>query len=101
MDFDYSPTQQEIREAVAQLARRFPDSYWRACEHDKSYPQAFVDAMSEAGWLAALIPEAYGGSGLGLLDACLILEEINRQGGNAARRHLGAGIIVRTCGAGH
>jgi len=87
MDFDYSPTQQEIREAVAQLARRFPESYWRACEHDKSYPQAFVDAMSEAGWLAALIPEAYGGSGLGLLDACVILEEINRQGGNAAVCH--------------
>ena len=87
MDFDYSPTQQEIREAVAQLARRFPDSYWRACEHDKSYPQAFVDAMNEAGWLAALIPDEYGGSGLGLLDACVILEEINRQGGNAAVCH--------------
>lgn len=87
MDFDYSPTQQEIREAVAQLARRFPDSYWRACEHDKSYPQAFVDAMNEAGWLAALIPDEYGGSGLGLLDACVILEEINRQGGNSAVCH--------------
>lgn len=55
MEFVYSPTQQEIREAVGQLSRRFPDSYWRKCEHEKSYPQAFVDAMNEAGWLATLI----------------------------------------------
>lgn len=87
MDFEYSQTQNDIREAVGQLARRFPDGYWRECEHDKSYPQAYVDAMAEAGWLAALIPETYGGAGLGLLDACVIIEEMNRQGGNAAVCH--------------
>lgn len=87
MDFAYSSTQQEIRAAVAELARRFGDAYWRDCDAREAYPDAFVAAMTEAGWLAALIPEQYGGSGLGLLDACVILEEINRQGGNAATCH--------------
>lgn len=87
MDFAYSSTQQEIRAAVAELARRFGDAYWRDCDAREAYPDAFVGAMTEAGWLAALIPEQYGGSGLGLLDACVILEEINRQGGNAATCH--------------
>lgn len=87
MDFAYSSTQQEIRAAVAELARRFGDAYWRDCDAREVYPDAFVGAMTEAGWLAALIPEQYGGSGLGLLDACVILEEINRQGGNAATCH--------------
>lgn len=87
MDFAYSSTQQEIRTAVGELARRFGDAYWRDCDAHKAYPDAFVAAMTEAGWLAALIPEQYGGSGLGLLDACLILEEINRLGGNAATCH--------------
>ncbi|BCN40447.1 acyl-CoA dehydrogenase [Alicycliphilus denitrificans] len=87
MDFAYSSTQQEIRAAVAELARRFGDAYWRDCDAREAYPDAFVAAMTEAGWLAALIPQQYGGSGLGLLDACVILEEINRQGGNAATCH--------------
>ncbi len=87
MDFAYSSTQQEIRAAVGELARRFGDAYWRDCDAREAYPDAFVAAMTEAGWLAALIPEQYGGSGLGLLDACVILEEINRQGGNAATCH--------------
>ena len=87
MDFAYSSTQQEIRAAVSELARRFGDTYWRDCDARESYPDAFVAAMTEAGWLAALIPEQYGGSDLGLLDACVILEEINRQGGNAATCH--------------
>ena len=87
MDFAYSSTQQEIRAAVAELAGRFGDAYWRDCDAREAYPDAFVAAMTEAGWLAALIPEQYGGSGLGLLDACVILEEINRQGGNAATCH--------------
>ncbi len=87
MNFDYSSTQLEIREAVAQLASRYPESYWRKCDMEKSYPQAYVDAMAEAGWLAALIPEQYGGAGLSLMDACVIIEEMNRQGGNAASCH--------------
>nr|WP_236599889.1 acyl-CoA dehydrogenase family protein [Ramlibacter alkalitolerans] len=77
----------EIREAVRGLCARFPADYWRRCDAQQAYPDEFVQAMTEAGWLAALIPEAYGGSGLGLLDACVILQEINAQGGNAAACH--------------
>lgn len=87
MDFAYSATQTEIAAAVRDLCSRFPASYWRTCDAELAYPHAFVDAMTQAGWLAALIPEAYGGSGLGLLDACVILQEINAQGGNAATCH--------------
>ena len=87
MDFAYSPTQQEIAAAVRGLCARFPAEYWRRCDAELAYPDAFVQAMTEAGWLAALIPEAYGGSGLSLLDACVILQEINGQGGNAATCH--------------
>ncbi len=87
MDFQYSDTQQDIRAAVGALARSFGDEYWRKCDEEQRYATEFVDAMTQAGWLAALIPEAYGGSGLGLLDACVILEEINRQGGNGAACH--------------
>lgn len=87
MDAQYTHTQREIRDAVTELSSRFGDAYWRECEAKKAYPQAFVDAMTEAGWLAALIPEEYGGSGLGLLDACVIIETINRCGGNGAACH--------------
>ena len=87
MDFSYTHTQLEIAAAVRGLSARFADAYWRKCEAEEAYPHEFVNAMTDAGWLAALIPEAYGGSGLGLLDACVILQEIDRQGGNAATCH--------------
>jgi acyl-CoA dehydrogenase len=87
MNFSYTDTQREICDAVAELCTRFDDGYWRDCDARKAYPDAFVDAVTAAGWLAALIPESYGGSGLGLLDACLILEAINRSGGNGAACH--------------
>ncbi len=87
MDFAYSDTQQEIAEAVRSLCARFPAEYWRNCDAELAYPDEFVRAMTDAGWLAALIPEAYGGSGLSMLDACVILQEINSQGGNAATCH--------------
>jgi acyl-CoA dehydrogenase len=87
MDFAYSSTQKEIAAAVRGLCERFPAQYWRRCDAETAYPQEFVDAMTQAGWLAALIPEAYGGSGLSLMDACVILQEINAQGGNAATCH--------------
>jgi acyl-CoA dehydrogenase len=87
MDFAYSDTQGEIRAAVRKLCDQFGPDYWRECDEAGRYPDAFVKAMTEAGWLAALIPEEYGGSGLGLLDACVILEEINRSGGNGAACH--------------
>jgi acyl-CoA dehydrogenase len=87
MDFSYSQTQLEIADAVRSLCARFPAAYWRKCDAELAYPQEFVDAMTEAGWLAALIPEAYGGSGMSLMDACMILQDINAQGGNAATCH--------------
>ena len=87
MAFDYTDTQQEIREAVRRLCAGFSGDYWRECDERGEYPEAFVAAMTEAGWLSALIPEAYGGSGLGVLEGCLILQEINRSGGNGASCH--------------
>lgn len=87
MNFGYSDTQEEIRVAVRRICARFDLDYWRRCDETETYPTEFVQAMTEAGWLAALVPEAYGGSGLALLDACVILEEINRSGGNGAACH--------------
>ena len=87
MNFDYTATQNEIREAVRKLCAEFGPDYWRECEEASAYPHRFVDKMTEAGWLAALIPEDYGGAGLGVLDGCVILEEINRSGGNGAACH--------------
>lgn len=87
MDFEYSQTQHEIRDAVQKLCAEFGADYWRQCDEDSAYPETFVKTMSDAGWLASLIPEEYGGSGLSLLDGCLILEEINRSGGNGAACH--------------
>jgi acyl-CoA dehydrogenase len=87
MDFAYSETQNEIRDSVRRVCDRFGLDYWRRCDEEGAYPKDFVKTMTGAGWLAALIPEAYGGSGLSLLDACVILEEINRSGGNGAACH--------------
>lgn len=78
---------QEIREAVRALCAEFPDEYHRKIDEEKTYPEAFVDALTEAGWLAAMIPAEYGGSGLGLTEASIIMEEINRSGGNAGACH--------------
>jgi acyl-CoA dehydrogenase len=87
MNFSYSPTQVEIAEAVRGLCARYPTEYWRRCDAEEAYPEEFVKAMTEAGWLAALVPEQYGGSGLSLMDACVILQEVNAQGGNSAACH--------------
>ena len=76
-----------IRDAVRDLCARFPDAYWRELDAIGEYPDAFVKALTDAGWLGALIPQAYGGSGLGIADAAAILEEINASGGNAAAAH--------------
>ena len=77
----------EIRDAVAKLCARFPGEYWRELDRDKGYPTAFVQALTEAGYLSVLIPEAYGGSGLPLEAACAVLEEIQRSGGNGGACH--------------
>jgi acyl-CoA dehydrogenase len=76
-----------IRDGVRNLCRDFPDAYWRQLDRDQGYPSAFVDALAAAGYLASLIPEQYGGSGLGVTEAGIILEEINRSGANASACH--------------
>ena len=78
---------QDIRDAVRSLCAEFPDSYHREIDAKRGYPEAFVDALTQAGWLAAMIPTEYGGSGLGLAEASVIMEEINRSGGNAGACH--------------
>ncbi len=77
----------ELRDAVRDLCQRFPDEYWRKTDRERRYPEEFVKALTEAGWLAALIPEQYGGSGLGVTEASIVLEEVNRCGGNAGACH--------------
>ena len=84
----YSPERfQDIREAVQALCREFPAEYHRKIDEARGYPDEFVTALTKAGWMAALIPEAYGGSGLGLTEASVIMEEINRAGGNSGACH--------------
>ena len=78
---------QAIREAVRALCAEFPDEYHRKVDADRGYPEAFVNALTQAGWMAALIPRAYGGSGLSMAEASVILEEINRSGANAGACH--------------
>ena len=82
-----NPEQRQIRKAVREVCSDFPGEYWRDLDSRRAYPTAFVSALTEGGWLAALIPERYGGSELGILDASLIMEEINASGGNAAACH--------------
>ncbi|KVG22495.1 acyl-CoA dehydrogenase family protein [Burkholderia ubonensis] len=77
----------DIREAVRDLCGEFPAEYFRKIDEARDYPEAFVDALTKAGWLAALIPQEYGGSGLGLTEASVIMEEINRAGGNSGACH--------------
>jgi acyl-CoA dehydrogenase len=78
---------QDLRAGVRDLCKSFPDSYWRELDAQRAYPGTFVKALTDAGYLAALIPEEYGGSGLGISEASVILEEINRSGGNAGACH--------------
>jgi len=78
---------QEIREAVRALCRGFDSRYWQKADEERAYPDDFVRALTQAGWLAALIPQQYGGTGLGLGEASVVLEEINRSGGNSGACH--------------
>ncbi|SHF17750.1 acyl-CoA dehydrogenase [Litoreibacter ascidiaceicola] len=78
---------EDIRDAIRALCAEFPDEYHRKIDEQRCYPEAFVDALTKAGWMAALIPEQYGGSGLGLTEASVIMEEINRAGGNSGACH--------------
>ncbi|WP_157019439.1 acyl-CoA dehydrogenase family protein [Mesorhizobium xinjiangense] len=78
---------EEIREAVRKLCERYPAEYWRELDVERAYPEAFVNALTEAGYLATLIPEEYGGAGLTLSAAAAVLEEIHRSGGNGGACH--------------
>jgi acyl-CoA dehydrogenase len=80
-------TYPDIRDAVRGLCAEFPAEYHRKLDEQRGYPEAFVDALTQAGWMAALIPQQYGGSGLGLAEASVIMEEINRAGGNSGACH--------------
>jgi acyl-CoA dehydrogenase len=82
-----SDAHQDIRDAIRALCEQFPAEYFRQIDEARGYPEAFVDALTQAGWLAALIPQQYGGSGLGMVEASVIMEEINRAGGNSGACH--------------
>jgi acyl-CoA dehydrogenase len=78
---------EHYRDAIRALCAQFPPEYFRRLDEERAYPEEFVRALTEAGWLAALIPEKYGGAGLGLTEASVIMEEINRCGGNSGACH--------------
>jgi acyl-CoA dehydrogenase len=82
-----SDEHQELRDAVRALCRNFDSAYWQKVDAERGYPEAFVDELTRAGWLAAMIPAEFGGSGLGLAEASVIMEEINLSGGNAGACH--------------
>lgn len=87
-----------IREEIAALCARFPDEYWRALDAERRYPEEFLQAMVESGWLSVLIPREYGGKGLGITEAAVVIEEISRSGGNATSCHAqiyNTGMLVR------
>ena len=77
----------EIREAVRDLCQQFDSAYWQRIEEQNAFPEQFVQALTQAGWLSALIPESYGGSGLPLTAASVIMETINHSGGNSGACH--------------
>ena len=81
------PEHDEIRRGVRSLCANFTSDYWQKLDEARAYPEAFVTALTEAGWLSALIPEQYGGSGLGITEASIILEEVNRSGANSGACH--------------
>ncbi len=88
MTFDFpNSDHDEIRRSVRSLCANFTSEYWQKLDAARAYPEAFVKALTEAGWLSALIPEQYGGSGLGITEASIILEEVNRSGANSGACH--------------
>lgn len=87
MNFDFTPEQEQIRRTIQEICQDFPNDYWRDLDASRGYPEKFVDTLTKGGWLAALIPEEYGGIGVGVLEASIILEEINHSGGNSAACH--------------
>src|SRR5713101_174787 len=87
MTFTLTEDQRALKAAVYELCKQYPPEYWRELDAKREYPEAFVNELTKAGYLAALIPQEYGGAGLGMMEAAIILEEINRSGGNAGACH--------------
>jgi acyl-CoA dehydrogenase len=87
MEFGFTQEQESIRESVAKLCAGFPQTYWRDVDERRAYPEAFVQALTDAGWLGVLVPEEYGGGGAKISDAALILETINRSGCSSISAH--------------
>lgn len=87
MDFELSEDHLAIKKGVEDLCARYPEDYWKDLDARRQYPEAFVSALQEAGWLSLLIPEAYGGGGMGIVEAALVLETINHSGGTAIPAH--------------
>jgi acyl-CoA dehydrogenase len=87
MTFALTDEQRALKAAVYELCKQYPPEYWRDLDAKREYPEAFVTELTKAGYLAALIPQEYGGAGLGMIEAAIILEEINHSGGNAAACH--------------
>ncbi|MCC2659195.1 MAG: putative acyl-CoA dehydrogenase, partial [Panacagrimonas sp.] len=80
MNFELSEDQQSIREAVQKICERFPESYWLERDRDGVFPHDFYDAMGQAGWLGTAIPEEYGGSGLGVTEAAIVMQTVAESG---------------------
>src|SRR5919201_171012 len=87
MNLTLTDEQRALRDGVADICKRYPGEYWRALDVKREYPEAFVNDLTKAGYLAALIPEPYGGAGLGITEGALIMETIPANGGNAAACH--------------
>ncbi|HUG36416.1 MAG TPA: acyl-CoA dehydrogenase family protein, partial [Candidatus Limnocylindrales bacterium] len=87
MTFTLTEEQRQLKTAVYDLCKQYPAEYWRELDVKREYPEACVNELTKAGYLAALIPPEYGGAGLGMMEAAIILEEINHSGGNAAACH--------------
>lgn len=87
MDYSFSEEQLALQQTIQELCKRYPGSYWRELDEARAYPEAFVQELTAGGWLGLQIPEEYGGAGLSLTEAALVLREINRSGGNATAFH--------------
>src|SRR5437870_13398113 len=87
MSFALTDDQKALKAAVYDLCKQYSAEYWRELDAKREYPDAFINDLTKAGYLAVLIPQEYGGAGLGIMEAALILEEINRSGGNGGARH--------------
>jgi len=87
LEFRFTEEQEEIQRNVRDLCERYPDEYWRDLDAEGRYPEEFVQTLTESGWLGALIPPEYGGKGLGVTEAAIILEEVNRSGANGGACH--------------